>query len=109
MSQLTFDYFLLYKMGYLPNNPIQLGEPPLNLIAEAYSTGPLLAVAWHHKTQEWIFQPRMALAILHVNSDDHRFRATDRSTAEREALRFATKPLPSETELTQICRAARPD
>ena len=37
-----------------------------------------------------------------------RTRLVDRTTAEREALRFATTPLPTEQQLTEICRAARP-
>jgi hypothetical protein len=109
MRVLEFGYHLMYRMGDMKANPIRPDEAPVNLIMVGISPGPLLAVAWDYPTKEWTFQPEAAIAILDINSDDHRTRPVDRETAEREALRFATKPLPSEAELTEICRAALAD
>ena len=106
MDQLDLTYFLLYDPEN-PQDPILPSDRPVNLIIRAFSTGPLLAVAWHYRTKEWTFQPRVAMEMLHINPEDYQTRKVDRATAEREAPRFATKPLPSEAELTEICRAAQ--
>jgi hypothetical protein len=108
MDVLTFGYRLMYEPGDRDENPIGPAEAPLNLMAVAVSTGPLLAVVWDWPTETWTFQPDVAAAILYRNPDDHRTRRVDRTTAEREALRFATTPLPTEQQLTEICRAGRP-
>jgi hypothetical protein len=108
MDVLTFGYILMFKPGYEDENPIGPTEAPLNLIMVARSTGPTMAVVWDYETQEWTFQPGVAAAVLYANPERHRTRRVDRETAEREVTRFATKPLPTEEELTAICRAGRP-
>lgn len=109
MEVLEFTYHLMYRPGDPETTPIQPGEAPVNLIAEGFSTGPLPAVAWHHPTRTWAWQPNAALEILYLNDHRHRTRRVDRETAEREATRFAAAPLPTPAELTAICRAARSD
>ena len=108
MDVMKFGYHLMYRMGNRDTEPIGPTEAPVNLIAVGISTGPLPAVAWNRPTTTWTFRPDAAAAILYANPDSHRTRRVDRATAEREALRFATTPLPTEEELTAICRAAIP-
>ena len=108
MDVLTFGYILMFKPGYEDENPIGPTEAPLNLIAVALTSGPNQAVVWDHQTAEWTFQPGVAAAVLYAHPERHRTRVVDRATAEREVTRFATKPLPTEEELTAICRAGRP-
>jgi hypothetical protein len=108
MDALTFRYSLMYKAGDLERRPIGPTEAPVNLIAVARTTGPTMAVIWEYPTKTWAFRPDVAAAVLYANPERHRTRLVDRTTAEREALRFATTPLPTEEELTAICRAGRP-
>ena len=108
MDVLTFGYNLMFKPGDEDENPIGPTEAPLNLIAVARTSGPNQAVVWDYPTEQWTFQPGMAAAVLYANPERHRTRHVDRATAEREVMRFATKPLPTEEELTAICRAGRP-
>jgi hypothetical protein len=109
MGVLTFRYSLMYRAGDLERRPIGPTEAPLNVIAVARTTGPTLAVIWDYRTKTWKFGADAAAAVLYANPERHRTRLADRTTAEREALRFATTPLPTEQQLTEICRAARPD
>jgi hypothetical protein len=108
VDALTFEYSLMYKAGDLEENPIGPTEAPVNLIAVAHTTGPALAVVWDYPTKTWKFGADVAAAVLWANPERHRTRQVDRTTAEREALRFATRTLPTEQQLTEICRAARP-
>jgi hypothetical protein len=105
---LTFRYSLMYKSGDLQDWPIGETEAPVNVIVVAQTTGPTMAVTWEYYTKAWKFRPDVAAAVLYANPERHRTRLTDRVTAEREATRFATRPLPTEEELTAICRAGRP-
>ena len=109
MGALTFRYSLMYKAGDLEERPIGPTEAPLNVIAVARTTGPTLAVIWDYPTKTWKFGADVAAAVLYANPERHRTRLVDRATAEREAPRFATTPLPTEQQLTEICRAARPN
>ena len=106
MAALTFRYSLMYKSGDLEDNPIGPTEPPVNVIMVASSTGPTQAVIWDYPTKTWTFRPDVAAAVLYANPERHRTRLVDRATAETEAPKFATKPLPTEEELTDICRKA---
>ena len=108
MDALTFGYSLMYRSGDLEEEPIRPTEAPVNLFAVAHTTGPALAVVWDYPTKTWKFGADVAAAVLWANPERHRTRQVDRTTAEREALKFATTPLPTEEQLTEICRAARP-
>lgn len=108
MDPLTFRYSLMYRAGDLDLEPIEATEAPLNLFAVARTTGPTMAVIWDYSTETWVFGAEEAAAVLYANRERHRTRLVDRATAEREAPRFATIPLPTEEQLTEICRAARP-
>ncbi|WP_433533688.1 hypothetical protein ACQPYA_30290 [Micromonospora sp. CA-263727] len=99
MATLTFGYFLLRR----PDDPT---GPPVNLIAEAESAGPTQAVIWDRSTDAWTFRPDVAAAILWANPERHEVQRVDRAAAERETTRFTTVPLPTEAELTEICRRA---
>ncbi|WP_431884197.1 hypothetical protein [Micromonospora gifhornensis] len=99
MTALTFGYFLLRR----PDDPT---GPPVNLIAEAESSGPTQAVIWDRPTGAWTFRPDVAAAILWANPERHEIERVDRATAERQVAHFTTVPLPTETELTEICRQA---
>jgi hypothetical protein len=105
---LDFGYHLVYDSGDPVVHPIGPAEAPLNLIAVAEGRGPLRAVAWHYPTKTWTFQPRVADAILFRDTDEDRTRWVDRATAEHEASRFASIPLPTAEALTAICRASQP-
>ncbi|WP_307816907.1 MULTISPECIES: hypothetical protein [Micromonospora] len=99
MTALTFGYFLLRR----PDDPT---GPPVNLIVEAESSGPTQAVIWDRPTGAWTFRPDVAAAILWANPERHEIERVDRATAERQAAHFTTVPLPTEAELTEICRRA---
>lgn len=108
MEPLRFNYILLFQKGDPDLEPILPGEAPRNVVAVAVNPGPTLAVIWDHFRDKWIFQAAVAGGIS-THPERYRIRSVDRATAEIEALRFATIPLPSEAELTALCRAARPD
>lgn len=98
MAEPNFRYHLLFR----PDNP----EVPVNVIALLRSSGPTQAVIWDRPTKTWNFRPDVATAILYANPERHLTRAVDRATAERETAHFTTVPLPTEAELTEICRQA---
>ena len=108
MENLTFEYTLLYDLGDPETEPIGETEAPLNVIVVADVRGPVQAVIWDHPTETWTFRPDVAAAILFADPGTNRIKDVSRETAELETPRFATKPLPTEAELTAICRAARP-
>ncbi|WP_019870641.1 hypothetical protein [Salinispora oceanensis] len=99
METLTFGYFLLTR------DP---DGPPVNLIADADTMGPTQAVIWDRSTDAWTFRPDVAVAFLWEDPEVGEVQEVDRATAEREALHFTTVPLPTEAELTEICREALP-
>ncbi|WP_019870640.1 hypothetical protein [Salinispora oceanensis] len=104
METLRFRYFLLRR----PDDPT---GPPANLIAEAISLGPTQAVIWDRATNAWTFRPDVAASFLWSKPEEreeHEVQAVDRATVEREAIHFTTVPLPTEAELTEICREALP-
>lgn len=105
MEVLAFGYNLTYEPRWVDENPISPTEAPLNPIAVARTSGPNQAVVWDYDEKDWTFQPGVAAAVLYANPEEHRTRHVDRATAEREVMRFAMRPLPSEEELTAICRA----
>jgi hypothetical protein len=105
---LTFDYVLMFKPGDEDENPISPTETALNLIALAWSLGPTMAVVWDYDLKEWTFQPRVAAAVLYAHPERHRTKRVERSIAELQVQNFATKALPTQEELTAICRAGRP-
>lgn len=105
---MRFEYILLYEGENQDSGPILPGEAPLNVIATGMTAGLGLAVIWDHFRHRWIFHTD-TLSGLAARPWAFRTAVADRATAETEALRFATIPLPSEAELTALCRAARPD
>lgn len=103
METMAFGYHLLMR----PDDPT--GQP-VNVIAVARSTGPTQAVLWDRRTSTWNFRPDAAVALLYADWEErHTTEAVDRATAERATAHFTDVPLPSEEELTQICRAAGPN
>ena len=108
METLTFAYVLVYSSGVPDTEPIAATEKPRNLIAFAEPGGPTQAVVWDYPTRTWNFRPDIARTYLYLKPEEKRTRRVDRATAGRAALSIATKPLPTEAELTAICRAARP-
>ncbi|MFB9239376.1 hypothetical protein ACFFWC_28225 [Plantactinospora siamensis] len=97
METLTFDYYLLWKEK-------DRTPPPVNVIIEAATMDQTQAVIWDRRTESWNFRPDVAVAILWVNREDHEVQLVDRATAEAAAPNFTTVPLPTEAELTEICR-----
>jgi hypothetical protein len=98
----TFYYHLLWRTH-------DRTQPPVNVIAVARSTGPTQAISWGYGTESWEFRPDVAAAILYGNPEDHEFQVVDRETAERATHNFTTVPLPSEEEMTRICRETAPN
>ncbi|MFB9239371.1 hypothetical protein ACFFWC_28195 [Plantactinospora siamensis] len=101
METLAFGYHLLMQTDHP-------AAPAVNVIAVAYSSGPTQAVIWDRRAGAWGFRPDVAAAILYSDPGEHNTRSVDRATAERAALEFTTVPLPTEEELTEICRLAGP-
>ncbi|MEU1400569.1 hypothetical protein ABZ403_31495 [Micromonospora zamorensis] len=96
MAEPTFRYHLLFR----PEN----AEVPVNVIALLQSSGPTQAVIWDRPTSAWTFRPEVATAVLYASPERHLTRAVDRVTTEWETVHCATVPLPTEAELTDICR-----
>ncbi len=100
MAEPIFRYHLMFRLD--------APEIPVNVIALLRSSGPTQAVIWDRPTNAWAFRPDVATATLYMESEHALTRAVDRATAEREVLHFTTVPLPTEAELTEICREALP-
>jgi len=99
MDDLRFQYYLLYR----PVNPT---ETPVNVLALASDLGPTKAVIWDYRSNRWGFRPDVAVSVLYANQERHTFHGADRATAESVTHHFTAVPLPSEAELTRICREA---
>ncbi|ASW57105.1 hypothetical protein CIK06_27635 [Plantactinospora sp. KBS50] len=99
METLTFSYYLLMKR----KDP---EGPPVNVMAVARGDGPMQAVCWGYRNNRWEFRPEVAVAQLYEDWNPKGHRLVDRATAERTAAGFTDVPLPTEEELTEICRTA---
>lgn len=94
-----FTYYLMYEPG-------KVGGTAANVLALAQERGPVRAVIWDRPTQSWNFRPDVAAAFLYSTPDLEQTRLVDRVTAESATHHFTAVPLPSEAELTRICREA---
>ncbi|MFB9239373.1 hypothetical protein ACFFWC_28205 [Plantactinospora siamensis] len=95
---MTFDYYLLMRRGDQEGSPV-------NVMAVALGDRPVEAVIWGYRNNRWEFRPEVAIAHLYEDRELP-IRLTDRETAEQAALTFTEVPLPTEAELTEICRTA---
>ncbi|ASW57104.1 hypothetical protein CIK06_27630 [Plantactinospora sp. KBS50] len=102
MERLTFDYYLMMKRT-------EPDGPPVNVLAVADSLGPTQAVCRGYRHKTWEFRPEVAATWLDPDRDDLILIPADRATAERATAGFTPVPLPSEEELTRICRVAGPN
>ncbi len=98
MTTTDFRYFLLTRA-------VQDAQRPVNVIALADSTY-IDAVVWDSKANSWDYHPEVASAFLY-QPEKYDPPMVDRVTAEREATNFTDRPLPTEEELTRICRNGR--
>lgn len=89
-----------YRAVYLRDET----EDPIGLIVEETSAGPLRAVIWDRRGQQWTFSPEVAAPIMFDSRNRRRWRLISRQEAQQIARTLGTE-LPSEAELHQICEA----
>ncbi|MFB9239372.1 hypothetical protein ACFFWC_28200 [Plantactinospora siamensis] len=99
MDTMTFDYYLMRRQA----NPDLSMK---NVLAVARRVRPIQAVCWGYRHNRWEARSDVARVWLDPDRDDLILQPADRATAERTAATFTEVPLPTEAELTEICRAA---